>query len=91
MRCVALLSILLSLTAAAQEPKLYTIAGFAFEYGGAVENMRVAYDTYGEPNAARDNAILVTHGASQGRNGYKIFGSGLACRPSRCRSGYVPR
>ena len=71
--CVALLSILLSLTVAAQEPKLYTIARFAFENGGAVENMRVAYDTYGELNAARDNAILVTHGASQGRNGYKIF------------------
>jgi homoserine O-acetyltransferase/O-succinyltransferase len=71
--CVGLLGVLLSLAAAGQEPKLYTIAKFVFENGGILENMRVAYDTYGELNAARDNAILITHGASQGRNGYKIF------------------
>ncbi len=82
--CVALLSILLPLTAAAQEPKVYTIARFAFENGGAMENMRVAYDTYGELNTARDNAILVEHGASQGRNAYKIFiGPGKAFDTSK--------
>ncbi len=38
----------------------------------------------GELNAARDNAILVTHGASQGRNGYKIFiGPGKAFDTSK--------
>ena len=58
---------------AADEPKLFTIPQFAFENGSTLDNMKVAYDTYGELNAARDNAILVTHGASQGRNGYKIF------------------
>lgn len=71
--CLALLGVLLSLAAAGQEPKLYTIEKFAFENGGTLEKMRVAYDTYGELNAARDNAILVAHGASQGRNDYKIF------------------
>ena len=44
-----------------------------FENGGTLENMRVAYDTFGELNAARDNTIMVEHGASQGRNGYKLF------------------
>ncbi len=71
--CFGLLGVLLSLAATGQEPKFYTIAKFAFENGGALENMRVAYDTYGELNAARDNVVLVTHGASQGRNGYRIF------------------
>ena len=71
--CVGLLGMLLSLEAAGQEPKFYTIPKFAFENGGTLENMRGAYDAYGEINAARDNAILVEHGASQGRNGYKLF------------------
>jgi homoserine O-acetyltransferase len=71
--CAAFLGLLLSLAVAAQEAKLHTIAIFTFENGATLENMRVGYDTYGELNAARDNAVLVTHGASQGRNGYKIF------------------
>ena len=57
--CIGLLGVLLSLAATGQEPKFYTIAKFAFENGGALENMRVAYDTYGELNAARDNVVLV--------------------------------
>lgn len=52
---------------------LHTIARFTFENGRILEDMRVAYDTYRELNAVPDNAVLVTHGASQGRNGYKIF------------------
>lgn len=82
--CIVLFGACLSFAAAGQEPKLYTIAKFAFENGGTLENMRVGYDTYGELNAARDNAILVTHGASQGRNGYKIFiGPGKAFDTSK--------
>ena len=82
--CFGLLGVFLTLNALAQEPKIYTIEKFAFEKGGTLENMRVAYDTYGELNAARDNAILVTHGASQGRNGYKIFiGPGKAFDTSK--------
>ncbi len=82
--CIGLFGVLLSLAAAGQEPKLFTIAKFAFENGGTLENMRVAYDTYGELNAARDNAILVEHGASQGRNAYKIFiGPGKAFDTSK--------
>jgi homoserine O-acetyltransferase/O-succinyltransferase len=71
---LALVVVLASgLGARADEPKIFTIPSFTFENGKTLSNMRVAYDTYGELNAARDNAILVTHGASQGRNGYKIF------------------
>lgn len=69
--CAALL--LLSGWAAAQEPRRFTIAEFQFENGQSMRDMQVAYDTYGELNAARDNAVLVLHGASQGRNGYRIF------------------
>jgi homoserine O-acetyltransferase/O-succinyltransferase len=67
------LAFCLALQAASEEAKLFTIANFTFENGQTLDNMKVAYDTYGELNAARDNAILVTHGASQGRSGYKIF------------------
>lgn len=58
---------------AAEEPKIFTIDRFTLDSGKTLDNMRVAYDTYGELNAARDNAILVNHGASQGRNAYKLF------------------
>jgi homoserine O-acetyltransferase/O-succinyltransferase len=72
--CSGLLAVFLSLRVVyAEEPKIFTIEKFIFEKGGTLEPMRVAYDTYGELNAAKDNAILVTHGASQGRNAYKIF------------------
>lgn len=60
-------------SALAQEAKVHIIPDFLFEDGGQLSNMKVGYDTYGELNAARDNAILVLHGASQGRNGYKQF------------------
>ncbi|MSQ59089.1 MAG: alpha/beta fold hydrolase [Betaproteobacteria bacterium] len=72
------------LVARADEPKIFTLASFTFENGKTLNNMRVAYDTHGELNAARDNALLVTHGASQGRNGYKIFiGPGKAFDTNR--------
>ena len=72
------------LALAAEEPKVFSIAHFTFESGKTLDNMRVAYDTYGELNDARDNAILVTHGASGNRNGYKVFiGPGKAFDSSK--------
>lgn len=62
-----------TIATAGEEPKIFTIPQFTFENGKTLDNMKIGYDTYGELNAARDNAILVVHGASQGRNGYKIF------------------
>lgn len=59
--------------AVAQDARIHVIPEFQFEDGGRVTDMKVGYDTYGRLNAARDNALLVLHGASQGRNGYKIF------------------
>ena len=70
---MVMLATLFSFAHAADDPRIFTIDTFAFENGGMLRNMRVAYDTYGELNADRDNAVLVTHGASQGRNGYRIF------------------
>ena len=79
--CLGQLGMFFSLAAAGQEPKLYTIATFVFKRDGTLENMRVAYDTYGELNGARGNAILVEHCASRGRNAYKLFiGPGKAFR-----------
>ena len=49
--CVSLMGILFSLVAAGQEPKFYSIAKFAFENGATLQNMRIAYDTYGDLNA----------------------------------------
>ncbi len=37
------------------------IGSFRFEAGGALPQVRVAYETWGTLNAARDNAILVEH------------------------------
>lgn len=72
--CVlAFLFVYVGVALAADEPRIFTIPTFTFENGKTLDNMKVAYDTYGELNAARDNGILVVHGASQGRNGYKIF------------------
>ncbi len=71
--CFAMLCAHMSLAQAGDEPRIFTIGTFAFENGSTLNDMRVAYDTYGELNATRDNAILVTHGASQGKNGYKIL------------------
>ncbi len=62
-----------AMPALAQEARVFTIPEFQFENGQRLADMKVGYDTYGELNSAGDNAILVEHGASQGRNGYKIF------------------
>lgn len=65
--------VLLATAVSAQDARIFSIAQFQFENGQVLQDMKVAYDTYGELNAARDNAVLVLHGASQGRNGYRIF------------------
>lgn len=37
------------------------VGAFTFEGGGSLPNVRVAYQTWGTLNAARDNAVLVLH------------------------------
>ncbi|WP_131738730.1 homoserine O-acetyltransferase MetX [Actinomadura roseirufa] len=39
-------------------------AGFAMRHGGVLDGARIAYETYGRPNAARDNAVLILTGLS---------------------------
>jgi len=62
-----------TLSAWAEDAKVFTLAEFRFENGQTLSGMKVGYDTYGQLNAAKDNAVLVVPGASQGRGGYKIF------------------
>ena len=46
----------------AQGSRLFVdIGSFRFEAGGALPQVRIAYETWGTLNAARDNAILVEH------------------------------
>lgn len=44
---------------------IHTIERFAFENGDELENMKVAYTTFGQLNTARDNAIMLLPGTSQ--------------------------
>ncbi|SFP86489.1 homoserine O-acetyltransferase [Geodermatophilus dictyosporus] len=39
--------------------QLHSLGGFDLEEGGRIPDLRLAYATYGELNAAKDNAILV--------------------------------
>lgn len=39
-------------------------AGFAMKRGGALHGARIAYETFGELNAARDNVVLILTGLS---------------------------
>jgi homoserine O-acetyltransferase/O-succinyltransferase len=58
---------------AEQRDQVHVIPEFTFESGETLADMEVGYSTYGELNEARDNAVLVTHGTSGGRNSYNLF------------------
>lgn len=57
-------------TGAAALDQIHTIAEFKFENGMTIKNLKVGYDLYGKLNEAKDNAIVVGHGASGGRKQY---------------------
>ena len=44
---------------------IHTIARFAFENGGELAGMKVAFSTFGKLNAARDNCVMMLPGTSQ--------------------------
>lgn len=47
-------------TAEVQGPyELHSVGSFDLEEGGTIPDLQLAYATYGELNAAKDNAILV--------------------------------
>ncbi|WP_029007495.1 alpha/beta fold hydrolase [Azospirillum halopraeferens] len=52
---------------------VHDIGAFTFENGESIESMAVGYDAYGTLNEAGDNAILVTHGTSGGRDSYAAY------------------
>ena len=52
----------------AQTEGIYTIDKFSFENGGEIANMKVGYVTWGKLNDAKDNAILLLPGSSNGRH-----------------------
>jgi homoserine O-acetyltransferase len=43
------------------ERRFVPIGRFAFERGGSLPSVRIAYETYGELSPERDNAVLVLH------------------------------
>jgi homoserine O-acetyltransferase len=44
------------------ESKIFTAPDFKLESGKSLAQLQLAYETYGAPNASRDNGILVVHG-----------------------------
>ena len=63
---------------------IHVIARFAFEYGGEIADMKVAYTAFGQLNAARDNCVLLLPGTSQLRQ-YPVphIGPGLTFDTNR--------
>jgi len=52
------------------ETQTFLAYDFEFETGAVLPELRVAYETYGTLNAARDNAILLVHGTSGNRHSF---------------------
>jgi homoserine O-acetyltransferase/O-succinyltransferase len=62
----------------------HVISNFVFEHGGRLDEMTVGYATFGELNRARDNAILLCHGAGSDRNwALEFIREGGAFDPTR--------
>ena len=59
---------LFSLKAYAQQEGIYTIPHYKFEDGKELDNVKIAYVTYGKLNDAKTNAVLLTPGTSSGRH-----------------------
>ncbi len=64
--CLFLLGI--PLAAQAQSEAVYRLGRFSFENGGEIADMKVGYVTWGALNAAKDNAVLLLPGSSNGRH-----------------------
>jgi homoserine O-acetyltransferase len=52
------------------ETQTFLAYDFEFETGAVLPELRVAYETYGTLNTARDNAILLVHGTSGNRHSF---------------------
>jgi homoserine O-acetyltransferase/O-succinyltransferase len=73
--CIALA--LCAATSAHAESQIFNAYDFEFENGSVLPELRVAYDTHGNLNPGRDNAILLTHGTSGDRHAFdSVIGPG---------------
>jgi homoserine O-acetyltransferase len=80
----ALLLALAASPALAQRDQVHTIPEFRFENGATMAGMRVGFNTHGTLNAARSNAILVTHGTGGNRTSLDPYiGAGRAFDPAK--------
>jgi homoserine O-acetyltransferase/O-succinyltransferase len=57
--------------AARAEPQIFNAYDFQFENGSVLPELRVAYETFGTLNVARDNAILLVHGTGGDRHAFE--------------------
>ena len=75
-----LLGIALAFCAAASaraESQIFNAYDFEFENGSVLPELRVAYETHGNLNPGRDNAILLIHGTSGDRHAFdSVIGPG---------------
>src|SRR6516162_2914916 len=63
--------------AARAETQTFLAYDFEFENGSVLPELRVAYETHGNLNPGRDNAILLIHGTSGDRHGFdSVIGPG---------------
>jgi homoserine O-acetyltransferase/O-succinyltransferase len=71
MKALMAVALAVCLAAAAHaEPQIFNIYDFEFEDGSVVPELRVAYETHGNLNAGRDNAVLLLHGTSGNRHSF---------------------
>jgi len=57
------------------EKQIFTMPTYTTESGRTLKEVKVGYETYGKLNAAKDNAILITHffsGSSHAAGKYKV-------------------
>jgi len=66
--CAAATVMLAASPAIAQQEGVYTIPHYKFEDGKELDNVKIAYVTYGKLNADKSNAVLLTPGTSSGRH-----------------------
>jgi len=59
--------------ASAQQDRVHVIPEFAFENGEKLRDMKVGYVTHGQLNAAKSNAVLVTHATNGLRSSFNVF------------------
>src|ERR1700740_2124591 len=78
MKTLLVLAIMLCATATVRaEPETFLAYDFEFENGSVLPELRVAYETHGNLDPGRDNAILLVHGTSGDRRSFDpVIGPG---------------